>query len=56
MAKTPTEKEVEKLIAKSESQYNQKKAAQAKQGKKFVNDGQGVIPENIWKKLAGKTQ
>jgi hypothetical protein len=55
MANVPTEKEVEKLIAESDSQDRQKETSQEKQGKEFVNNGQGVIPEVIWKNLPGKT-
>lgn len=56
MAKSPTEKEVEKLVNQSESQEQRKLASQEKQGKTFVNQGQGVIPETVWKNLPGKTE
>ncbi len=55
MANIPTEKQIEKLIAKSDSQDKQKTISQEKQGKVFVNNGQGVIPEAIWKNLPGKS-
>lgn len=54
MANIPTVKEADKLIAKSEAQDNRKAESQAKQGKEFVNSGQGVIPESAWKNLPGK--
>lgn len=56
MANIPTEKEVEKLLAKSEAQDKKKIKSQKKQGKDFVNNGQGVIPEAIWKNLPGKKE
>jgi len=56
MAQAPTEKEVEKLVAKSTAQDEKKIASQATQGKEFVNNGQGVMPEAVWKNLPGKTQ
>jgi hypothetical protein len=54
MANAPTEKEVEKIIAKATIQDEKKIASQALQGKEFVNHGQGVIPESVWKNLPGK--
>lgn len=56
MANIPTEKEVEKLLAKSEAQDKKKTKSQKKHGKDFVNNGQGVIPEAIWKNLPGKKE
>ena len=56
MANIPTEKEVEKLLAESETQDKKKTKSQKKQGKDFVNNGQGVIPEAIWKNLPGKKE
>lgn len=54
MANIPTEKEANKLIAKSDAQDKRKEESQAKQGKEFANNGQGVIPETAWKNLPGK--
>lgn len=56
MAKAPTEAETEKLLEKSRKADEKKSASQEKQGKKFDNLGQGVIPEIVWKKLLGKTE
>ena len=56
MANIPTEKEVEKLLSESEAQDKKKTKSQKKQGKDFVNNGQGVIPETIWKNLPGKKE
>ena len=56
MANIPTEKEVEKLLAESEAQDKKKTKSQKKQSKDFVNNGQGVIPEAIWKNLPGKKE
>ncbi len=54
MANVPTQREVEKLIEKATAQDEKKTESQAKQGKDFVNYGQGVIPEAVWKNLPGK--
>ena len=56
MAQIPTEKEVEKLLEQSQKAEDKKLASQKKQGKTFVNNGQGVIPEPIWKNLPGKAE
>lgn len=54
MAKAPTDKQVEDLLAKAKAQDEKKEASQAKQGKEFVNNGAGVIPESVWQNLPGK--
>jgi len=54
MAKAPTKQEVEKLVAKATAQDEKKTVSQTSQGKEFVNRGQGVIPEAVWKNLPGK--
>lgn len=54
MAHIPTEKEVEKLLEQSKKADEKKLVSQEKQGKDFVNNGQGVIPETVWKNLPGK--
>lgn len=56
MAHVPTEKEIKKLQDQSLKSDEKKLASQNKQGKEFVNSGQGVIPETVWKKLPGKTE
>lgn len=55
MAYAPTEEEAKELLAQTIAQDDKKFASQEKQGKGFVNEGQGVIPESIWKTLPGKT-
>ncbi len=54
MAKAPTEKQVEKLQAQSNAKDETKTVRQEVQGKDFINYGQGVIPETIWRTLPGK--
>jgi len=54
MANVPTEAEIKKLQEQAEKADEKKKASQAKQNKDFVNNGQGVIPEAVWKELPGK--
>lgn len=54
MAYTPTKQEVKTLLAKSKAEDAKKAKSQAKQGKEFKNNGQGVIPESVWKNLPGK--
>lgn len=56
MAKAPTEAEIEKLLEKSRKADEKKQASQEKQGKEFVNNGQGVIPEEVWKNLPGRVE
>ena len=54
MAQAPTQEEVEKNIQAAQKAVEKKIASQAKQGKEFVNHGQGVLPEAVWKNLPGK--
>lgn len=56
MAHAPTEAEIKKLQEQSVAKEEKKLASQEAQGKTFVNVGQGVIPEAVWKNLPGKTQ
>lgn len=56
MANIPTDKEVEKLLKQSKKEEEKKLESQQKQGKDFVNNGQGVIPEPVWKNLPGKVE
>ena len=44
-------KKLQKAAAKAEAK---KLESQKKQGKGFVNLGQGIIPESVWKNLPGK--
>lgn len=54
MALTPSDKEVELMLEHSLAQEDKKTVSQVKQGKDFENNGQGVIPESVWKNLPGK--
>ena len=56
MANIPTDAEVKKLLEQAQNAEDKKIASQEKQGKEFVNNGQGVIPEAVWKNLPGKTE
>lgn len=56
MANIPTEAEVAKLLEQSKKADEKKTASQEKQGKEFVNNGQGVIPESYWQNLPGKAE
>lgn len=56
MANIPTEAEINKLLEQAQKADDKKLAAQEKQGKDFVNNGQGVIPEAVWKTLPGKAE
>jgi len=54
MANVPTEAEIKKLLTQAQKADDKKQASQEKQGKEFVNNGQGVIPETAWNALPGK--
>lgn len=54
MAHVPTEAEVKKLQEQSAAKEEKKLASQEANGKDFINGGQGVIPEAVWKSLPGK--
>ena len=56
MAKTLAKSEVARIKKAAEGKVDRKLASQQKQGKEFVNHGQGVIPEEVWKNLPGKTE
>lgn len=56
MAYAPTEEETKALRKESIEAEKRKRVAQSKQGKEFVNNGQGVIPEEIWTTLPGKQE
>lgn len=56
MANVPDKKEVQKIKRQSRDADRRKLASQEKEGKTFENNGQGVIPEAVWKNLPGKTE
>lgn len=56
MAYVPTEAEVKDLLAQAQEADDKKTESQQAEGKDFVNNGQGVIPEEVWKTLPGKTE
>jgi hypothetical protein len=55
MARVPTKEEVEALTAASESEESLKRLDQQSVGKDFVNNGQGVMSEEVWKNLPGRS-
>ncbi len=55
MARALTAKEAKVLQNQSEQEEAQKRAEQEAEGKEFVNNGHGVIPEEHWQNLPGKT-
>lgn len=55
MANIPTQEQVAKLHKQSRDAISKKRRVQKKQGKGFVDYGQGVIPERVWQNLPGKT-
>lgn len=54
MAQVPSTDEVRELQDQSARAEELKLQAQQAQGKDFVNYGQGVIPEEIWRNVPGK--
>lgn len=56
MAKALTEEESKALRKESLEAEKKKRVAQSKQGKEFVNHGQGVMPEETWTNLPGKKE
>ena len=54
MAQAPTNTEIKKTLTQSKLADESKKLRQKVQGKEFENNGQGVIPEKVWKNLPGK--
>lgn len=56
MANVPNQEHVARLRKQSRDADSKKRRAQKKQGKDFVNYGQGVIPEKVWQNLPGKTE
>lgn len=56
MAQIPSEAETKRLKKMSEDEEERKRRSQAKQGKEFVNNGQGVIPEHVWQRIKRSNQ
>ena len=56
MAQPISSDEAKDLILETERLENEKRADQEEQGKDFVNNGQGVIPEDVWQNLPGKKE
>ncbi len=56
MASAPDKTIIKKTLRQSKGADARKLAAQEKEGKTFENNGQGVIPEAVWKNLPGKTE
>lgn len=56
MAQAPSNEEVQRLLKESEELEKKKLKAQEKLGKEFINNGQGVIPEDVWTTLPGKQE
>lgn len=54
MAQIPTKRESDRIVTKATAEDEKKLASQEKKSKTFVNNGQGVIPEAVWKNLPGK--
>lgn len=54
MAQVPSQEQVSQLRKQSRDADSKKRRTQKKQGKDFVNHGQGVIPESVWQNLPGK--
>lgn len=54
MAQVPDEKQVRKNLEQSDRAVKRKLELQKAQGKDFVNHGQGVMPEAVWKSLPGR--
>lgn len=56
MAHAPTQAQIKKLQEIAARAAAKKVESQNKQGKEFVDNGQGVIPESVWKNLPGKQE
>lgn len=56
MAQLPTDAEVKETLDVSKSDDEAKLKAQEAEGKTFENNGQGVMPEEVWKNLPGKVE
>ena len=56
MAQAPTAKEVKELLKQSKEADEAKQKSQQEIGKDFIDNGQGVIAEDIWQNLPGKKE
>lgn len=60
MAQIPSEEQIKEITEKNDQEIADKVAAQAAEGKGFDlpadGHGPGVLPEEIWKNLPGKTE
>lgn len=56
MASVPNEQEVKTTLEEAEKADQAKLDAQKQEGKDFVNNGQGVMPEDVWQNLPGKQE
>ena len=54
MARILTDEEIKENLQIARKKERDKRSKQKAQGKDFVNNGQGVIPESVWKNLPGK--
>ncbi len=54
MAHAPSQEQVSQLRKQSRDADSKKRRTQKKQGKDFINHGQGVMPESAWQDLPGK--
>lgn len=56
MAQILSPEEMEALREEAIREENDKRQLQALDDKEFVNNGQGVIPERVWRNLPGKRE
>lgn len=56
MATVPSEEEIKSTQAETAQAEAEKLEAQKAEGKDFVNNGQGVMPEEVWQNLPGKKE
>lgn len=54
MAQLPSDDEIREHQAQTAQEEDEKRKAQEAEGKEFVNNGQGVIPESEWEKFKEK--
>lgn len=56
MAVVPTDEEIKTVQDETAKAEAEKLEAQKAEGKDFVNNGQGVMPEDVWQNLPGKKE
>lgn len=56
MATAPNEQDVKTTLDEAQKAEQEKLEAQKAEGKDFVNNGQGVMPEDVWQGLPGKQE